>query len=92
MNDHKNSEKPKGRAILFSEMTPPDGQEHNFNGWYDEHHTPSHVTGVPGFLSAMRYKSDSGPHYLAIYELDSPKALEHEEYKKRKPMHYSSPF
>ena len=74
----------KGQAILFSEMTPPEGQEDEFNLWYDEHHSPSHVKGVPGFKSALRYKSDAGPHYLAIYELTSPGALEHEEYKKRK--------
>ena len=74
----------KGQAILFSEMTPPDGREDEFNLWYDDHHSPSHVKGVPGFKSALRYKSDAGPHYLAIYELTSPGALEHEEYKKRK--------
>ena len=74
----------KGQAILFSEMTPPEGREDEFNLWYDEHHSPSHVKGVPGFKSALRYKSDAGPHYLAIYELTSPGALEHEEYKKRK--------
>lgn len=74
----------KGQAILFSEMTPPEGREDEFNLWYDEHHSPSHVKGVPGFKSALRYKADAGPHYLAIYELTSPGALEHEEYKKRK--------
>lgn len=74
----------KGSAILFSEMTPPEGGEGAFNDWYDNHHSPSHVQGVPGFLSAMRYRSPAGPHYLAIYELSGPDALEHEEYKKRK--------
>ena len=74
----------KGKAVLFSEMTPPDGQENAFNAWYDGHHTPNHVQNVPGFLSAQRYKSPLGPHYLAIYELDSPAALETEEYRSRK--------
>jgi len=74
----------KGRAILFSEMTPPDGQEAAFNDWYDNHHSPSHVQGVPGFLSAMRYRSPAGPHYLAVYELSGTDALDHEEYKRRK--------
>ncbi len=73
-----------GNAILFSEMTPPDGGEEVFNDWYDGHHTPSHVQGVPGFVSAMRYQSKLGPHYLAIYELTNAGALDHEEYKKRK--------
>jgi heme-degrading monooxygenase HmoA len=74
----------KGGTVLFSEMTPPDGTEDAFNDWYDNHHSPSHVRGVPGFLSAHRYRSPHGPHYLAVYELDSPEALEHEEYRKRK--------
>ena len=74
----------KGSAILFSEMTPPEGKEGAFNDWYDNHHSPSHVQGVPGFLSAMRYCSPIGPHYLAVYELSGAEALDHEEYKKRK--------
>ncbi|MDC0033539.1 hypothetical protein OAJ57_03125 [Alphaproteobacteria bacterium] len=74
----------RGNAILFSEMTPPDGKEDDFNDWYDGHHSPSHVQGVPGFISAMRYQSGVGPHYLAVYELESPEILKHEEYKKRK--------
>ena len=74
----------KGSAILFSEMTPPEGKEGAFNDWYDNHHSPSHVQGVPGFLSAMRYCSPVGPHYLAVYELSGAEALDHEEYKKRK--------
>ena len=73
-----------GNAILFSEMTPPEGAEDAFNDWYDNHHSPSHVQGVPGFLSAMRYQSPVGPHYLAVYELTGADALDHEEYKKRK--------
>ena len=74
----------KGNAILFSEMTPPDGSEDAFNDWYDNHHTPNHVQGVPGFISAMRYKSPAGPHYLAVYELDSADALQSPEYRQRK--------
>ena len=74
----------KGNAVLFSEMTPPAGREDEFNDWYDGHHLPSHVEGVPGFISAMRYQSSAGPHFLAVYELSGPEALEHEEYKKRK--------
>ena len=77
-------ESTKGKAVLFSEMTPPAGRENDFNDWYDGHHTPSHVKGVPGFISAMRYKSSKGPHYLAVYELSGPEALDHDEYKKRK--------
>ena len=74
----------KGNAILFSEMTPPDGAEDAFNDWYDNHHTPNHVEGVPGFISAMRYRSPAGPHYLAVYELDGVDTLASEEYRSRK--------
>ena len=66
----------KGNAVLFSEMTPPTGREDEFNDWYDGHHSPSHVQGVPGFISAMRYQAPTGPHFLAIYELTGPEALE----------------
>ena len=74
----------KGRAVLFSEMTPAAGDEARFNDWYDGHHTPSHVQGVPGFLSAHRYEMPGGPGYCAVYELDDPAALETEEYRSRK--------
>ena len=74
----------KGGAVLFSEMTPRPGNEDVFNAWYDNHHMPHHVKGVPGFLSGQRYKSAAGPHYLAVYELESSGALETEEYKTRK--------
>lgn len=74
----------KGRAILFAEMTPAPGDEARFNDWYDNHHTPSHVEGVPGFLSAHRYADPDGPGYCAVYELDSPEALLHPEYRSRK--------
>ena len=74
----------KGRAVLFSEMTPRPGNEDVFNAWYDNHHMPHHVTGVPGFLSGQRYRSPEGPHYLAVYELESVEVLETEEYKTRK--------
>ena len=74
----------KGGAVLFSEMTPPDGEEGHFNDWYDNHHMPSHVYGVPGFRSGQRYKNGDRPDYLAIYELESPATLTDEEYRTRK--------
>jgi len=74
----------KGDAVLFSEMTPPPGEEARFNDWYDTHHTPSHVRGVPGFVSAQRYAAPDGPGYCAVYELDDPAALETGEYRSRK--------
>ena len=66
----------KGNAVLFSEMTPAPGDEDRFNDWYDKHHTPNHVTGVPGFLSAHRYAAPDGPGYLAVYDLDGAETLD----------------
>ncbi len=66
----------KGKAVLFSEMTPPAEAERAFNAWCDDHYTPDRVDRVPGILSAMRYKSKAGPHYLSIYELESPASLD----------------
>lgn len=71
----------KGKAVLFSEMTPSAEAEPAFNAWCDDHDTPDRVNRVPGILSAMRYRSRAGPHYLSIYELDSPAALEHAEHR-----------
>jgi hypothetical protein len=74
----------KGGAVLFSEMTPPDGAEDHFNDWYNNHHMPSHVYGVSGFRSGQRYKIPEKPDYLAIYDLESPETLTDEEYRTRK--------
>ena len=74
----------KGSAVLFSEMTPAPGDEARFNDWYDGHHTPNHVNGVPGFVSAHRYAAPDGPGYLAVYDLDGAETLESPEYRSRK--------
>ena len=74
----------KGGGVLFSEMTPPDGAEVHFNNWYNDHHMPSHVYGVPGFRSGQRYKVPDRPDYLAIYDLESPATLTDDEYINRK--------
>ena len=74
----------KGGGVLFSEMTPPDGAENHFNNWYNNHHMPSHVYGVPGFRSGQRYKVPDRPDYLAIYDLESPATLTDDEYVNRK--------
>lgn len=66
----------KGKAVLFSEMTPPAEAARAFNAWCDEHSTPDQVNCVPGILSAMRYGSKAGPHYLSICELESPAVLD----------------
>ena len=74
----------KGAGVLFSEMPPPPASEDHFNNWYNEHHMPSHVYGVPGFRSGQRYKVTHKPDYLAIYDLESPATLTDDEYINRK--------
>ena len=74
----------KGGGVLFSEMTPPDGADDHFNNWYNHHHMPSHVYGVPGFRSGQRYKVPDRSDYLAVYDLESPATLTDDEYINRK--------
>src|SRR2546427_11991470 len=62
-------------AILFSEMTPDASWEDEFNEWYDDEHIPLRMA-VSGFRSAQRYRSGETRNYLAIYEMDSPAALQ----------------
>ena len=53
---------------------PVDGQEAEFNRWYDEQHLAD-VLKVPGFKAAQRFKvaayESVNWRYLAIYEFDS---------------------
>lgn len=73
----------QGSAILFSEMTPAGEWEGDFNNWYDLEHIPVRM-GAEGFLSAQRYRADSGPGYLAVYEMTDPGALNTPAYQKIK--------
>lgn len=70
----------RGGAILFSEMTPPAGQEAAFHDWYDTEHIPIRM-GAPGFVSAQRYRAQSGAGYLAVYEMTTLAALDTPEYR-----------
>jgi hypothetical protein len=66
-------------AVLFSEMTPAPAWEAEFNAWYDDEHIPLRVA-CPGFVGAQRYRADGRPGYLAVYDMDSPEALQTPEY------------
>ncbi len=68
----------KGKAILFSEMTPTSELEHPFNEWYDREHIPIRM-GLRGFESARRYM-EGERHYLAVYEMTDKAALKTEAY------------
>lgn len=72
-------------AILFSQMTPPPGEEVRFEQWYDDEHIARRMR-LEGFSGALRYwqvrePETPEPHHLAIYELDSLNALETPEYR-----------
>lgn len=74
------SSRLQGQTILFSEMTPQADWAPRFHRWYDEEHIPNRK-GLPGFLSAQRYKSIAKDSYLAVYEMESAAALSNEAYR-----------
>jgi hypothetical protein len=69
--------------MLFSQMTPPEGETRRFEQWYDTDHIARRIE-LTGFKGARRYwQLDSGaeePHHLAIYELESLDAVRTQEY------------
>lgn len=62
---------------VFAVLTnATEGQEDEFNAWYDKVHLPEVVAAVPGFVAARRYRlspaqlegySDTTHRYLALY-------------------------
>ena len=72
----------KGTGLLMVWGDVPADKEGEFNLWYNEEHIPD-LLGLPGILNAARYEAlKGGPKHLACYELDSPKALESEAWKR----------
>lgn len=72
------SGKRAGLLLVMMDIAPE--HEEDFNRWYDEEHVPER-NALPGFLAGRRFRAiEGGPKYLAIYEMDSPEALESEEY------------
>lgn len=69
---------PKYLFLAFT--NPTEGQEEEFNRWYDEQHIPD-VIDVPGFISARRFRLDDTQYplntvpnrhrYLALYEIET---------------------
>ena len=73
--------KNKGTAVslVYADIDPELDAE--FNNWYNQEHIPE-LLSMPGYLSAARYEAvKGGPRYLAVYELESPEALETAERK-----------
>ncbi len=74
----------KGRAILLVYADLIDQKyEDEFNAWYDTEHLPE-LLALPGFLDAARYEAlAGGPKYLALYELETPDAIQSPEFTAR---------
>jgi hypothetical protein len=55
--------------------------EQDFNAWYEREHLTERMA-LPGFLRARRFTALEGsPKYLALYDLESPAALETPAYR-----------
>jgi len=67
-------------ALLLVMMEPPAEHDEEFQAWYDTEHMPQR-RAMPGFLSAARWECVEGwPRWLALYDLESLRALETPEY------------
>lgn len=68
-------------GLLFAATDADPNHEEEFNRWYDERHVPQRLA-LPGVTSARRFQVVEGaPKYVALYELDSPKAMQSEAYR-----------
>jgi hypothetical protein len=69
------------QGLLLVMMQPQEGYEDSLNRWYENEHIPERMN-CPGFLGVRRFHAVEGtPAYLALYELDSPAAVQTEEYR-----------
>jgi len=70
-----------GRHVLVVYTNPVEGEEDEYNKWYDETHLPD-IVDVPGVVSGTRLKlnpvagtGEGATHqYLALYEIDGDPA------------------
>jgi hypothetical protein len=70
----------RGLLLVMIDIDP--AYEDEFNRWHREEHYPARMA-CPGFLSGRRFVAvEGGPKYLALYDLESPAALQTEEYRK----------
>ncbi|MGI6855881.1 hypothetical protein [Mesorhizobium sp. 1B3] len=72
----------QGWDVLFSEMTPAEPWEDEFNAWYDNEHIPLRMA-LEGFEGAQRYKRNERD-YLTVYDLSGSGALETPQYRNLK--------
>jgi hypothetical protein len=80
-------ESPSGGApyALFVRLETDPEHDKELNNWYEQEHLPA-IAGVPGCLSARRYRMTAGtpesPKYLMIYEATSREAIRNEAWNK----------
>jgi hypothetical protein len=72
-----------GTALLLVFMNPPADDLTEWNAWYDDEHVPNRLA-TPGILSGGRYSAvwETGPRYMAVYDLASLETLQTPEYKR----------
>jgi hypothetical protein len=69
---------PGGLLAVFVDV--PGDLKSDFDRWYETEHLPT-LRALPGFRSATLYGAVEGsPTNLAMYQLDSPEALQSPEY------------
>lgn len=71
--------------IFVVDATIDPAVEGAWNAWYNDIHLPE-ITACPGFRQSARYVADQNGerHYLAIYEIDGPDALQSAEFQQRR--------
>jgi hypothetical protein len=73
--------------LVVSATLAPEADVAAFHEWYDYTHLPE-ITACPGFHEAVRYSApdESGAerHFLAIYRIDGPEALDSAEFGARR--------
>jgi hypothetical protein len=64
-------------------MEPAAGGEQDYLAWYADEHIPL-LLEVPGWrrIRVFEQVDGSGPHYMALHELESPAVFETEPYRK----------
>jgi hypothetical protein len=70
-------------ALLIVFMNPPADDQAAWDAWYDDEHVPTRLA-TPGILSGARYSAvwETGPRYMAVYDLASLETLQTPEYKR----------
>lgn len=76
-------ESPAGGApyALQARLETDDAHDAELNRWYEEEHLAA-IAGVPGVLSARRYRATAGsPRYLLVYEVESREVIRGEAWQ-----------